>query len=646
MFDLFRSRDKAVRILLGGLLVVVAFSMLTYLVPSYNSGGASSSDAVVAEIGNDALTMPDVQRQIQNTMKGRQLPPEFLSSFVPQIVEQMVTERALAYEAGRLGFEVTDAQVADGIRQMIPSLFPDGKFVGKDMYANLLAQQNMNIADFEAELRRTLLMTRMRDVALEGTIVSPMEIEQEFRKKNEKVKIEYVKFASDKYKAEVQPTPQEMQDYFKANKASYNAPEKRNLAVLIADQAKLEASVNPADADLRRSYGQNQEKYRVPDRVKIRQILLKNQGKSGSDDAQVKAKAEGLLKQIKSGADFAQLAKDNSEDPSSAANGGAMPDWLTHGQFGSPDFDKAAFSLKPGQTSDLVKVDYGYHIIQVLEKEDGRLKPFEEVKGELASQYKKERASDMMQKISDKAQAQLQKDPLHPEKVAGDLGMELVQADNVEPGKPIPAVGPSPDLDQAVSTLKKGEVSQPVALASNKLAIAVVMDVIPTRPSTFEEVQDKVKESIVSNRLTVAVQKHAAELVAKTSSMGGDLAKAAKSMGLEVKTSDEFARTGNLEGLGPASYVADAFTRPDGTILGPVNAGGTTLVAKVLTHVQPDMSKLPEQRVAIRDEIKGQKGRDRNTLFDAGLKDALVKQGKIKYHNDVIARLLANYRPS
>jgi hypothetical protein len=128
--------------------------------------------------------------------------------------------------------------------------------------------------------------------------------------------------------------------------------------------------------------------------------------------------------------------------------------------------------------------------------------------------------------------------------------------------------------------------------------------------------------------------------------MGGNLAQAAKAMGLESKTSDEFSRSGNVEGLGPASYVADAFGRPDGTVFGPVSGGGTTVVAKVLAHVQPDMSKLPEQRAQIRDEIKGQKGRDRNTLFDAGLRDQLVKEGKIKYHNDVMMRLMANYRPS
>jgi len=224
--------------------------------------------------------------------------------------------------------------------------------------------------------------------------------------------------------------------------------------------------------------------------------------------------------------------------------------------------------------------------------------------------------------------------------------MDLIKADNIGAGDAIPGVGPSPDLDQAVTALKKGEVSQPVALAANKLALAVVMDVIPPRPSTFEEVQTKVKDAIVDKRLTVAVQKHATELVAKTTSMGGNLEQAAKAMGLDVKTSDEFTRTGTVDGLGPATYVVEAFGRPDGAVFGPVAGGGATVVAKVLTHVQADLSQLPEQRVQIRDEIKGQKGRDRNSLFDAGLKDSLVKEGKIKYHNDVIGRLLASFRPS
>jgi peptidyl-prolyl cis-trans isomerase D len=559
------------------------------------------------------------------------------------MVDQMVTDRALAYEAARLGFQVTDADLADTIRQTIPSLFQDGKFVGKDAYAAMLAQQNLTIADFESDLKRQILITRLREVAIEGTIVTPLEVEQAYRKKNEKIKIEYVKITEDKYRAEVQPTAAEMQNYFKANNARYQTPEKKNLAILIADPAKMEQTAAPTDVDLRRMYSQNLDSFRTPERVKVRHILLKTDGKPASEEPQIKAKAEDLLKQIRGGADFAALAKKNSEDPASAVNGGEYPGFVTRGQT-VPEFEKAAFSLKPGQTSDLVKTQYGYHIIQVLQHEDARLRPFEEAKSELLAQAKKQAVNDAMNKISDTAQTVLQKDPAHPEKVAADLNMQLVRVDGYAAGQTIKEIGPSPDFGQAVAALNKGEVSQLVALPDNKVVLALVTDVVAPRPQTFEEVQSQIRDTIAQNRLTVAVQNHAKELVEKAKSMGGDLAKAAKSMGLEVKTSGEIDRSGTVPGLGSASYLQEGFSRPDGTVFGPISTPDGTVVAKVIAHVDPDLSKLPEQRVALRDQIKSEKARDRNSLFETGLRDALVKQGKIKIHQDVINRLLASYR--
>lgn len=643
MFDLFRSREKSVRILLGALLLLVALSMLTYLVPSYNTG-TNTSDMIVAEIGkDDVITLPEVQRLIQNTVHGRQLPPDILPTYVPTMVDQLVTDRALAYEAARLGFQVTDADLADTIRQSAPSLFQDGRFVGKDAYAAMLAQQNITIAEFESDLRRQILITRLREVAIEGTIVTPLEIEQAYRKKNEKIKIEYVKIPNDKYRGEVQPTIEEIQSFFKANNARYQTAETKNLAILIADPAKMEQAATPADADLRRMYSQNLDSFRTPERVKVRHILLKTEGKPASEEPKIRAKAEDLLKQIRGGADFAALAKKNSEDPGSAANGGEYPGWVTRGQT-VPEFEQAAFSLKPGQTSDLIKTQYGYHIIQVLQHEDARLRPFEETKSELTVQWKKQHVNDVMNQISDVAQAALQKDPAHPEKVAADLNMQLVRVDGHVAGQLVKEIGPNPEFDQAIATLKKGEASQLLVLPDNKAGLALVMDVIPSRPQTFEEVQNRIRDTIAQNRLTVAVQNHAKELVEKAKSMGGDLAKAAKSTGLDVKTSGEIDRSGSVEGVGSASYVQEGFTRPDGTVFGPISAPDGTVVAKVIQHIDPDMSKLPEQRVTLRDEIKSQKARDRNSLFEAGLRDALVKQGKIKIHQDVINRLLASYR--
>jgi peptidyl-prolyl cis-trans isomerase D len=318
MFDLFRSREKSVRILLGALLLLVALSMLTYLVPNYNTGGPARADQIVATVGPTEISVGDVEHLIQNAMRGKQLPPQLVSTYVPQMVEQMVSDRALAYEADRLGLRVSDQDLRDAIQQTFPNLFPDGKFVGKDIYASMLAQQNLTIPQFEDDLRRQVLITKLRDIAMEGTIVTSLEIERAYKEKNDKLKIEYAKMAGDKYKAEAQPSAEDLQNYFKVNQAQYREPEKKNLTILIADQAKIAETLNPTDAELQRMYNQNQDQFRTKERVHARHILLMTQGKPASDDAKLRAQADDLLKQIKAGANFEDLAKKYSQDPGSA----------------------------------------------------------------------------------------------------------------------------------------------------------------------------------------------------------------------------------------------------------------------------------------------------------------------------------------
>jgi hypothetical protein len=251
-----------------------------------------------------------------------------------------------------------------------------------------------------------------------------------------------------------------------------------------------------------------------------------------------------------------------------------------------------------------------------------------------------------MQLASDKAPAALQKDPAHPEQVAAEFNMQVVRVANYAAGTVVPELGPMPDFDQAAAPLKKGEVSQAVS-SPTKIALAMVSDMIPARPSSFDEVQGQIRDLIVTNRSNMALQKHGNELMEKTKAMGGDLEKAAKSMGLEVKTSNEVDRAGNIEGIGLASYLSEGFSKPDGTVLGPMSVpDGGIIVAKVIAHKDADLSQLAAQRSTIRDEIKSQRARERNTLFETGVKDMLIKQGKIKIHQDVINRLIGNYRTS
>jgi len=639
MFDLFRSRDRLVRILLSGLLLVVALSMITYLIPSYGSGDRGP-DGVVAQIGKEAITAHDIQLAVQNAVRGRSMPQEMVAFYVPQMVEGMVNERAMAYEAQRLGIRVSDEDIYNAIHVMAPSLFPGGQFVGRDAYSAMLAQQNMTIPDFESSVARQILISRLQQIVIAGMVVTPAEIEQEYRRRNEKASVEYVKLTLEKFKADVQVTPAEIKEYYDKNRASFPIPEKKNLAILILDQAKIEQSIEPSDAELHRAYENEKEKFRSPERVLARHILLRT-GKTPEEDTKVKAKAEDLVKQLKGGADFAALATKNSGDPGSAAKGGDLG-WLVRGQTVKP-FEDAAFALKPKEISDPVKSQFGYHIIQIQDHQQPNLKSYDEARAQLIDEIRKQRAAQMMQDLIDRAGSALKKEPA--DAVAKELNLAPpLKVENIGAGDPIPTIGANKDFDQSVTGLQKGEVSQPVSLPANRVALAVVTAIVPTHPARLEESEAKIRRILEEQKATQKETDRANELVAKTKAMNGDLEKAAKSLGLEVKTPPPFGRSSAVEGLGASASLADAFIQPDGSLIGPIPVPDGRVVAKVISHVPADMTQLAAQTAGLRDELRQKKAEERNRLFVAGLREQLIKEGKVKIHQNVVQQLIANYR--
>ena len=641
MFDLFRSRAKAVRYLLGALLLLVALSMVVTLIPGFGSG-SGADDPIVAEIGKEALTAREVQLNIQAALRGQSIPPEMVPHYVPDYINQMISDRALAYQARRMGFEVTDKELADAIRSIVPQLFENGKLVSRDAYENFIAQQNQTVAEFESNVRKQMLLNRLRNLALEGVIVTAEEVETDFRRREEKIALDYVSFTPEKLRSQVQASPQEIQDRYNQRKPSYRIPEKRTFQLVVFDRARIAESISLPEAELRRAYGSNLDRYRTPDRVRVRHILLKTTDKPAGEVDKIRRQAEDLAKQIRGGADFAALARKHSEDPGSAAKGGDL-DWVARGQT-VKNFENAAFSLKPNEISGVISTEYGFHIIQVLEKQEARLRPFEEVRNELAEELKKQQVIDRMQTLSDELRAALVRNPLSAAELGRKYGVPVIKVENAAAGDPIPEAGANPELAEALRSTGRGEVTPVVQLGEDRLLFAVVNEVHPSRQAELSEVEQQIRAQIVEEKARALARRKAEEAQQKLAGVNNDLKKLAQATGGEFKAAPEFSRDGAVEGLGSASYVAEAFNKPVGAVLGPVQSGESFFIVKVTKKVEPDLSKLAAQRESLVNGIKRRKAAERRELFDDGVFFQLVREGKVKIHEKTVKRLVASYR--
>jgi peptidyl-prolyl cis-trans isomerase D len=636
MFDLFRSRDKAVRILLGGLLLIVALSMLVYLIPGAGVPTGDRNDQIVVEIGKDAVTVQDFQRDIEAKLRGRQIPPDAVGVLIPQEVEQMVAERAAAYEAERMGIRISDAQLADTIRSL-----PNMGSLTPEQYRDFVAQQGFSVQEFEGNVRKQLMLTALVNLAMDGVVVTPAEIEQEYKRDFQKVKLEYVGFSPDKLKADAKPTPEELKKYFEDHKGFYKTPEMRSFQLLVADPVKMAQASPVSETALRQYYEAHKDTYRTPERVKVRHILFKTQGVAKEDVPKIRAKAEDVLKQIKGGADFAKMAEKYSEDPSNAKSGGDLG-WVVRGQM-VKEFEEAAFTQKPKEIGNLVTTTYGFHIVEVMEKQDARLQPFEEVKPILSAEMGRREANDKVQNSADQARAEVAKTPQDGQQIAAKYGLQFVTVQNHKPGEAIPDIGVDPAMDGMIQSVKKGEVTQ-VTQSGNRLEFAVLTNITPSHPAEFADVEAQVRNAVVQETAFRIVNERAKQAADLLKANGGDVAAAAKKVGGEMKTTDEFTRGGAAEGLGPAVQLSQAFEMPVGAILGPLNIGGQTIVAKVASKADADMSKLPQQRDAILRQLKSQKSQERGQLFQDGIVNKLTQEGKIKVHKDVMSRLVSRYR--
>lgn len=645
MLDLFRSRDTAMRYLLVGLLSLVALSMVVTLIPGFGSSDYGSTDQTMATVCGEKITMRQVSQLVQIQIRNREMSPEVAELAIPQVVNQMVGELATACQAKKMGMTVSDAEVANGIRMVMPMLWQNGEFAGKEAYTAYLQRMNTNIPEFEDRVRQNIMLEKLQRVAFDGVVVTPKELETEYLKSREKARADVVSLDLADFRKNITTTRAELEAQYGPNKNRYVIPPQLSASLLIADVDKMGASLQPSAADLQRLYDSQKERFTTQERVNARHILVNSaEGASKEVDAAAKTKAQDLLNQVRAGKDFAELAKANSDDKGSGSRGGNL-DWFGRGQMVKP-FEDSAFSLKPKEISGLVKSQFGYHIIQVMEKETARTKPLDEVKAELISGYRQQQLSSKIPQTIDQARAELLKAPGQAQAIAQKYGLEFQRIEKWSGGGEFPVIGRSQEVDMALGALQKGGVTDPIELPKNRMVIGVLDNLIAARIGELNEVEERVKADVVEAKAAKAFDEAANALDAKIKATGNDLRKAAADLGYKVIDSGEFTRSGQMPNVPGAFFGEMPFTNPIGFVSSKFRVGSKLFFWKIVARTNADLSGLDKERQSLVTILRERKLRERRDLFEEGLVRQLKEAGSVSINEEGVKRMAASYRRS
>jgi peptidyl-prolyl cis-trans isomerase D len=620
---------------------IVCLAFVIFYIPDFLQGknaDAASSDTVASVQGRD-ITATEFKRTYQAQLQayrsayGNNMSEQLLKQLgvEQQILQQMVDERAALAEAQRLNISASDEEVRQRIFSY-PAFQENGAFIGEQRYRALLRMQQppMQPSDFEESIRDQLTVDKLRASLTDWMSIPDKDLEKEYRQRNDKVKLAIVSFTADKFRSQATASDAEVASYFDAHKADFKIPEKRKIRYLLIDIDALRAKVVVSPADVERAYNEGIDQYTTPEQVRASHILFKTDGK---DDAAVKAKAEEVLKQAKSGADFAELAKKYSEDESSAKNGGDL-DYFSKGRM-VPEFDQVAFSMRPGQISDLVKSQFGYHIIKVVDKKPASTKTLAEVRQQITDQLAYERAQAQAADLADKLQKQISK-PSDLDTVAKAQGLTVQESGFFARDEPILGLGPSPEAAGKAFDMQVNEVAGPVRTSRGFAFETLVAKQDPYVP-TLAEVKDRVKDEVLKVKARELSQQKAAEIAAKLRT-APDFEKAAKAAGVEAKTTDLITRDAPIPDLGAAPAVDErAFTLPVGAVSDPITTDNGTAVIKVLEKQEVT----PEQFAAAKDKFRDDMLTDRrNRFFSAYMAKAKEKM-KIDVNREALQRVVS-----
>ncbi len=637
MLDRMRRHKNWLKWSLG----LVCLTFVLFYIPDFLRSGAATlagSNDTIARVEGRDITAGDFRRTYQAQLAiyrgayGGSMNERLLKQLGidQQILQQMIDERAALAEAERLGLQTTDGEIRERIFRM-PGLQEGGRFIGEDRYRQLLRMQRPPITpgEFEDNLRRTVVVEKLRAALTDWMAVPDQEIEQEYRQRNEKMKLDVVSISADKFRDKVQVTDQDLTARFDAHKSDYRIGEKRKIRFLLLDADATRARVKVTPTEIERAYNDNIEQYSSPEQVRVSHILFKTQGKN---ELTVRATAESVLKQARGGADFAELARKYSEDDATAKVGGDM-DYIGRGRT-VPEFEQAAFSAQPGTITDLVKTQFGLHIIKVVDKKVATTRPLSDVRQQISEQLIADRAQQQVAELAATLEQEI-KSPKDLDQVAKARSLTVQESGFFQRDEPIAGLGFAPEAAARVFELKEGEVSGAVRVSRGQAFLALVGKQAPYVPK-LEEVRDRVREDVVRQKAKDLAREQAVTVSAELKK-APDFAKAAKAAGFEVKTTELVARQSAIPDIGVSDAVdRAAFSLAQGAVSDPITTDNAIAIVRVVERKDVTPSELGDARERFKAELLAER---RNRFFSSYMVKAKQRM-KIEVNQETLNRVL------
>ncbi|HEX8638072.1 MAG TPA: peptidylprolyl isomerase [Pyrinomonadaceae bacterium] len=647
MLKFFSRLERTRNFVLLVFAIIMVASLVLFYAPSSNNVQANlaRSEETLAKVGDKQVTVGEVARQQESMSRfggGQTLPVKYT-------LDTMIRSRIAGGEAERLGLQVSDAELAAEIRRRNKS--DDGTAFDQKVYEQGATDQFGSVAAYEKSVREDLAQQKLFAFLTSSVTASEEEVLNDFKRKNTKFDLSYVPVNPTDLAQAVKPSDEELKNYFEQNKKTYyiGVPQ-RKIRYVFLNTAKIGEKISLSDEELRAEYDKLPAERKIAG-VQGQELVLRVA--KPEFEAQVTEKANQIVQNARkdggkiSEEAFAELAKGQSENPATAGNGGRLPGLVRQNPNKTDDPYQQLLSMQPGEVTE--PISYQGRIF-VLRRGNDVPKSFEDARKELEVSIKNRRAygvaAELAQKVSESLK-QTKDVAKTAEQFASQANMttaEMIRETNyVKPGDNVENVGVSPQFEEGIATLaNQGDVGERIPV-QNGFAIPLLVDAKPPRDAEFEEVKDKVAETLKLEKARNEVEEIARQ-IASGAANAGALSAAAQSKGLKVQEQKGFI-LGSPLGQGPSASTNETledaiYGMKEGEVMKtPIKVGDNWYVVGVAKREDASMDDFAKQRDTLMQAMLQQKRSEVFSDYLAATRRKMETAGDIKIYKDALAKV-------